>query len=444
MKSMEDLIKKYNRPAPRYTSYPPVPFWSTTPTQEVWLEHLKGSYQPATGLDLYVHVPFCESLCYYCGCNRTITKDHAVEDKFIALILKEWGLYLESFNFAPIINSLHLGGGTPTFLSPQNLEKILLVLLKNKRSDYIGSMEIDPRTCSKDHLKTLKEYGIKRISLGIQDFNPEVQTAIRRHQSQRLVKNLVEEIRSQGFKSLNFDLIYGLPKQTLHTITDTIEVVSEMAPDLIAFYSYAHLPDKIKNQKLIKEEDLPNPETKRQLYERGKDLLLKYGYIEIGLDHFAKAGSYLYEAHQTQQLQRNFMGHVDRKTSVLLGLGPSSISDSGMSFVQNHKEIKDYEKSLEENSLPIALGHIQTETDLAVKSIIEHLMCQGEACLSEIFKTHEIQNDLQHFAHDGLIEITGDRIRVTARGKPFVRNIAMSFDHRLREQSSRQLFSQAI
>ena len=447
MKTINELIQKYNRPSPRYTSYPPVPFWNNGLSEEQWIAHIKNNYHKKIGVDLYVHVPFCESLCYYCGCNRIITKSHEVEVFYLAGILKEWELYKTKIGQSLKVNSLHLGGGTPTFLSPENLEILISTLLQNKSSQFIGSIEIDPRTCKDEHLEVLSRLGIKRLSLGIQDFDLNVQKSINRDQSPEMINILIEKIRKQNFTSLNFDLIYGLPKQTKESITKTIENVAKMAPDLIAFYSYAHLPERIKNQRLIVESDLPGPEEKRELYERGAKLLHECGYVDVGMDHFAKPGSFLYQAMNEKRLHRNFMGYVDKKSPILIGLGPSSISDSSVSFIQNIKDLKNYQKKVQSGMLPLEIGHTHTSNDLLIQEIILQIMCHNEIdmcnweqlpCWSDIYQ------ELQAFKEDGIIEISGNKIIITAMGKGFVRNVAMSFDYYLRDQKSKVKFSQTI
>ncbi len=447
MKSLNQLILKYNRPGPRYTSYPPVPFWNSAPDEEKWISHIKNSYQEEVGVDLYVHVPFCESLCYYCGCNRTITKNHEVESPFIEALLKEWEIYKIKLGFPVKINSLHFGGGTPTFLSPKNLEKLISTLILHKTKDFIGSIEIDPRTCSLEHLEVLNRLGIKRISLGIQDFDSDVQKAIHRSQSPEMVETLVQKLRSNNFSSLNFDLIYGLPKQSLHSISRTIEIVSKMKPDLIAFYSYAHLPERIKNQRLILESDLPSPEIKRELYELGKKLLLDQGYEDIGMDHFALPSSYLYKAKAEKKLHRNFMGYVDKKSSVLIGLGPTSISDSSLSFVQNIKEVKSYQAMVDRGMLPIEIGHTHNKKDLLIKEIILEMMCHYSVLIQEkesIPFWEEIEKELQAFEEDGILKLDDKLISITSLGEGFVRNIAMSFDYYLRQREAGVRFSSTI
>lgn len=441
------LIQKYNVAGPRYTSYPPVPFWRQTPTQDQWVQHIKSQYNPETGLDLYVHIPFCESLCYYCGCSRIVTKDHSVEDTLLESLLGEWKIYQEKLGCTPMVSSLHFGGGTPTFLSPKNLEKLIIGLTRHKSDSFIGSIEVDPRTCTSEHIQVIAGQGIKRVSLGIQDFDPLVQKAIHRDQSIEMVAKLVNQMRERGIESINFDLIYGLPKQTMESIERTIEAVKELRPDLIAFYSYAHLPERIKNQRLIKTDELPSPETKRKLYEVGKKLLAQEGYWDVGMDHFALPSSYLWKAKEQKKLHRNFMGYVDMKSNILLGLGPTAISDSSVSFMQNAKELKNYQESISLGKLAIEKGHTHQPRDLMVQKMILDLMCNNEievSHLQEIPHWSEIQKDLKNFASDGLLARDQNRITLSETGKAFMRNVAMSFDFYLREQNQTVKFSQTI
>lgn len=448
MKNPADLINKYNRPAPRYTSYPPVPYWVNAPDESSWISHLKHSYDEKKGVDLYVHVPFCESLCYYCGCNRTITKNHDIEEKYLSLVLKEWDLYKTKLGFVPKINSLHFGGGTPTFLSAKNLETLISSLLENKSENFVGSVEIDPRTVKIEQFDVFKKYGINRVSLGIQDFNSDVQKAINRFQSRELVEGIVNQLKERKFDSINFDLIYGLPKQTISSIEETFEIVSDLRPDMIAFYSYAHLPDKIKNQKLIKETDLPSAEEKRALYLAGKKILEEKGYVEIGMDHFALPGSFLHKAMTEKKLHRNFMGYVDKKSNILLGLGPTSISDSSMSFIQNVKDTKSYEEMIQVDKLPLStLGHTHSKEDLLVQDLLQQLMCQHEMDLKEknsIPFWNEIKKELGDFYNDGLIEMDEDKLQIKPSAKAFLRNVAVCFDFHYRTKTTTAKFSQSI
>lgn len=445
--TMKELIAKYNRPAPRYTSYPPVPYWSHRPSEEDWIAHVKTSYDQSKGVDLYIHVPYCESLCYYCGCNRTITKNHSVEGKYLEMLFKEWALYKNGLGFTPKINSLHFGGGTPTFLSAENLSRLMKMLVEMKSEHFIGSVEIDPRTVNNDHLKVFKKHGVSRISMGIQDFDVNVQRAINRMQSPELVRKLVDEVRALNFDSINFDLIYGLPNQSVETIEKTFEIVVGLRPDLIAFYSYAHLPDKIKNQKLIKESELPSPQLKRELYLTGKKILEEKGYVEIGMDHFALPGSSLHKAMIEKKLHRNFMGYVDRKSNVLIGLGPTSISDSSLSFIQNVKDVATYETMINNGKLPFTGGHTHSDEDLLIQELILELMCHQEMSLQKKNSVpfwSDIEKELNEFLSDGLLEIKKEKLIVTDTGKGFVRNIALSFDSHYRTKMTSARFSQTV
>ena len=442
-----NLFQKYNRQAPRYTSYPPVPFWKNAPDEAQWFRNVTATYNEEEGMDLYVHVPFCERLCYYCGCNRVVTRNHNIEEPFVELIILEWEMYQKRLGFIPKINSLHFGGGTPTFLSADNLEKIIRVLTINKSPSFKGSIEIDPRNVNSDHFDCFTRNGITRVSLGIQDFDPNVQSAINRSQSFELVESVVKELRGRSIESINFDVIYGLPRQTLESITKTFDLIRGLKPDLIAYYSYAHLPEKLVNQRLIKAEELPQGEFKQELYETGKAILAGDGYIDVGMDHFALPENFLYKAKESERLHRNFMGYVDKKSSVLVGLGPSSISDSSMSFIQNSKNFNDYEAKIRSNQLAISQGHTHDRDDLRVQKIILDLMCTSESTIpdkNDIPYWKEINLDLEVFEKDGLLAVEKNKITVLPSGKKFIRNIAMVFDFYIRQKLPVGKFSQTI
>jgi oxygen-independent coproporphyrinogen III oxidase len=439
---MTNLIEKYGKAGPRYTSFPPVPFWNEAPSQSDWFDHISLTYGKDMGIDLYIHIPFCESLCFYCGCHRTITKNKDRGLEYAEYIIKEWDIYEKNLGELKL-NSLHFGGGTPTFLSPNTLKKLLSRFSHSFTEDFLGSIEIDPRTCEEEHLKVLKEFGFKRVSLGIQDFDEKVQKSINRFQSVKLIDDLVSKIKDYEFESINFDLIYGLPNQTKESITNTIKEVKDLNPDLIAFYSYAHLPDKLKNQKLINEDELPLGEAKRELYELGKKLLIENGYIEIGLDHFAKPSNYLGESFNSKTLKRNFMGYTDKKSENLVGLGVSSISNSKHSFIQNEKEIKKYMEYLDNNTLPITKGHILTQSDIISSEIIHDLMCNGVANISKVSST-AILNKLEEMKTDGILDLNDNELKISNEGHPFIRNVAMVFDQYLVDKRENIVFSQTI
>lgn len=450
----ENLIKKYNVQAPRYTSYPTVPYWENNLTTERWKTEVKKSFDKTNksqGISLYIHLPFCQSLCTYCGCNTRITVNHAVEPVYINALKKEWDMYLSVFKDKPHIKEIHLGGGTPTFFSPIHLKELLEGIL-SKAEICEGaefSFEGHPNNTSYEHLKTLYELGFTRLSLGIQDFDPNVQRIINRVQPFENVERATKEARDMGYRSINFDLIYGLPLQKQLSVIDTIHKVTLLRPDRIALYSYAHVPWIKPGQRKFTENDLPKDEEKRKLYETGRILLEKEGYVEIGMDHFAIKSDSLYKAAQTKRLHRNFMGYTHNHTEFMLGLGVSSISDTWHAFAQNVKVVEEYYELLEKGILPIFRGHILSEEDLIIRKHILNIMCrfetswvdkeeQSEALYNAIYLLKEMELD-------GLIQRFPYKLVVTEEGKKFIRNICMAFDERLwRNSPSKEVFSKAV
>ena len=448
---MENLIKKYNVPGPRYTSYPTVPFWETESHEEKnWKQSIKdGFWRSGKEVSLYLHLPFCESLCTYCGCTTRITKNHGVESKYINYLLKEWQIYCDTFSAKPILKEIHLGGGTPTFFSAKNLNRLITGLLKNASlaENYEFGFEGHPGNTTEEHLKTLSELGFKRISLGIQDFNPEVQKVINRKQTFEQVDAVTRLARQYGFTSINFDLIYGLPKQTAKSISETIQQTISLNPSRIAFYGYAHVPWVKAAQKSF-EEYLPKPEERAAMYQLGKRLLTASGYRDIGMDHFALNHDKLYQAYDQGQLHRNFMGYTTQDTDLLIGLGMSSISDSWTAFSQNEKLLTKYYERLDNNELPITKGHQLTVEDLKIRKHILNLMCRFETKWSAtelldigIGFNVELLNNLQL---DGLIEWDEHGVRILESGKPFIRNICMALDSRLWNAQKFSRFSQTV
>ncbi len=353
------LVQKYNVPGPRYTSYPTVPYWNEAAfTVEKYRETLKKSFLESNsgeGISIYIHLPFCESLCTFCGCNKRITKRHEVESPYIAALLEEWDLYVNLLEEKPVIKEIHLGGGTPTFFSPENLKVLLTGLFARaeKADEADFSFEGHPNNTKQEHLKLLYYMGFRRVSYGVQDYNFEVQRAIHRLQPFVNVKNATEGAREIGYTSVGHDLIFGLPFQTVDHIRETIEKTKELMPDRIAFYSYAHVPwIKGNGQRGFKEEDLPSAAVKREMYEVGKQMLAEAGYVEVGMDHFALRTDSLYKAMQNRKLHRNFMGYTSSKTKVMIGLGVSSISDSWTGFAQNVKTIEEYYEILRKEIFP--------------------------------------------------------------------------------------------
>jgi oxygen-independent coproporphyrinogen-3 oxidase len=451
----ENLIQKYNIPGPRYTSYPTVPFWNKEGIEmDDWKNSVIRSFNESNeteGISLYIHLPYCESLCTFCACHKRITKRHEVEEPYINSVLKEWNLYCDLLDTRPIIREIHLGGGTPTFFSTENLSKLIHGILDraDRSPNYEFSYEGHPNHTTGEQLQALYDLGFRRNSFGIQDYDPVVQKAINRIQSFEQVKRVNDLSRSIGYRSVSHDLIFGLPFQTEHSIRNTIDRTIELRPDRIAYYSYAHVPwIKGVGQRGFDENDLPKESEKRYLYELGKQMLFDNGYIEIGMDHFALPTDSLYEAMASKKLHRNFMGYTAGKTQLMIGLGMSSISDSWYAFAQNEKSIEDYIARVDNGELPIFRGHLLSETDLVIRKHILDIMCNLETDwndgLSDETK-NEIKERLNELIEDDILEVRKDRVTVKEKGRMFVRNICMAFDLRLIENTpNTRIFSMTI
>ena len=448
-----DLIRKYNVPGPRYTSYPTVPHWHEAPTMEQWKAEIKNAFKASNkteGISLYLHLPYCESLCTYCGCNMRVSSNHGVEKPYIDLLLKEWELYLNLFDERPILKEIHLGGGTPTFFSPQNLTILLEAILAESEiaEDYEFSFEAHPKNTSLGHLEALYELGFRRLSLGIQDFDPTVQEVINRIQPYEMVEEVVLNARKVGYESINFDLIYGLPLQTLKSVEGTIEKVGRLKPDRIAFYSYAHVPWDRKMQRKFTEADLPAEGEKRALYERGKEMFDALGYQEIGMDHFALENDNLFQAMEKQTLHRNFMGYTAGATQLMIGLGVSSISDTWTSFGQNEKNLGEYKARVLAGELPIFRGHLLSKDELEIRRHILNLMCQFSTNWQPESLTDQLVNknmdQIHQMEKEGLLELQGNKLMVSDLGKIFIRNICMLVDPFIAKETRKELFSKTI
>lgn len=451
---MSSLVSKYNIPGPRYTSYPTVPYWNKEGIEKAkWIESVKRSFEESNqdeGISLYIHLPFCESLCTFCGCNKRITKNHVVETPYIEAVLKEWKMYCSLFESRPKIAELHFGGGTPTFFSPESLDHLLngIFRLAVRANHYSYSFEGHPNNTKKEHLAIMAKHGFNRASYGVQDLDLKVQQAINRIQPFKMVEKVTKESRENGYNSISFDLVYGLPFQTKESVKHSIEKVKTLKPERIAFYSYAHVPwIKGNGQRGFNEDDLPKNEEKRALYELGYQLLLDAGYHEIGMDHFALSHDSMYQSMQNKSLHRNFMGYTASKTQLMVGLGVSSIGDSWYAFAQNEKTIEGYYQALEQNEIPIFRGHALNQEDLQIRKHILNLMCHFESDwkADEAELRAEVTERLEEMLYDQLVEINDEKITITEAGKPFVRNVCMAFDLRmLRNKPSTQLFSMTI
>ncbi|MGZ3843162.1 MAG: oxygen-independent coproporphyrinogen III oxidase [Bdellovibrio sp.] len=449
--NIKNLLAKYDVPAPRYTSYPTVPYWETNPTDEQWIQHLRTTLQENEGgWSMYVHIPFCESLCTFCGCNNIITKDHKRETPYTDLVLKEWNLYTEKVPelLSKPLKHIHLGGGTPTFLSAESLVRLLKPILSKTKinpDNFEGSIEVDPRRTNAEQLKALRDLGFNRVSMGVQDFNPEVQRLVHRIQPFEITEGLTNAARAMGYTSVNFDLIYGLAKQTAQSMVETAKATVQLRPDRIALYSFALVPWIKPAQRLFKDEDLPKAAEKRELYEIAREILLNAGYVEVGMDHFALPTDSLCTAMNEKRLHRNFMGYTDQRTDVLLGLGVSSISETPYSFHQNEKVLPLYETALNENRLPSLRGHVLTEEDKIRREQILKLMTNFEVNFINADQENQAKEFLREMLNDSLVEINNNKLLIKEAGRPFLRNACVFFDERLKnKQAQTKIFSQSI
>jgi len=392
------------------------------------------------GISLYVHLPFCESLCIYCGCNKKITTNHRVEEEYIEALFREWDMYLSVMGEAPVIRELHLGGGTPTFFSPENLERLVSGLLERAvvHEDYAFSIEGHPNNTTRDHLKRLYGLGFRRISYGVQDLNPEVQRIIHRVQPFERLEEATIAARDAGFTGINFDIIYGLPAQSRDHLRLTLLQSESLRPDRLAFYSYAHTPWISCSQRLIDERLLPGPEEKLALYSQGREFLASAGYINIGMDHFALPSDDLYKAWRKGQLHRNFMGYTTQNSGMLIGLGMSAISDTGTAFAQNDKTLAGYYRGVRAGRLPVMKGYFLSEEDRVFRRHILDIACKGYTFLEprwlDLYREWT-RPYLQELEEDGLVVVEGACVRLTAEGFPFLRHACKAFDlHLLRSE----------
>ena len=452
----ENLIQKYNIAGPRYTSYPTVPFWNKEGIEyETWTNSVKKSFSESNsteGISIYIHLPFCENLCTFCGCHKRITKQHGVEEPYVDVVLKEWDLYCELFDEKPRIKELHLGGGTPTFFSPENLAKLINGIMAKAEvcKEYEFSFEAHPNNTTREHLQTLYNLGFRRNSFGVQDYDEKVQKTINRIQPFEKVKTATDQSRAIGYTSVSHDLVFGLPHQTEKSIIDTINKTKELKPDRIAFYSYAHVPwIKGVGQRGYDENDLPSAELKRKMYEAGKALLHDLGYEEIGMDHFALKTDSLHKAMVNKGLHRNFMGYTAGKTQLMVGLGMSSISDSWYSFAQNVKTVEEYTEIINEGRIPIFRGHDLNTEDLVIRKHILNIMCHFETNWeTDELKFPELEECLERLKEmeqDGLVSITENGLSLPEHARPFVRNVCMAFDlHLIRNKPTTRIFSMTI
>ncbi len=451
-----DLLKKYDRPGPRYTSYPTAPQWSSSFGPQDYREALlHGAERPDERFALYVHIPFCEERCYYCGCNVVISKKPDIVDAFLEHIAMELALVAGILGEKRDLVQMHWGGGTPTYLNVDQIGHLF---------DRIGAhfqidpdteiaLEVDPRVTSEEQIRCLRNLGFNRISLGVQDLDPGVQFAIGRNQTEEQTRSLYEYCREQGFTGINFDLIYGLPSQTLARWEETIRTVIEMAPDRLAVYSYAHLPENIKHQAKIDMAALPSAEAKIALIALARRLLVDAGYNAIGMDHFARPGDELCIASKDGRLHRNFMGYTTIADVQTIGIGPSAISFVGNAYAQNEKRLFKYYRALDRAELPTAAGMALTQDSLIRRWTIEQLMCNFCLSFQELADRFDVDFDtyfaeeaprLDELQSDGLLRRSQDGIAVRPLGKLFIRNVAMVFDAYLKKSDCNTQYSRTV
>jgi oxygen-independent coproporphyrinogen III oxidase len=430
---LSDLLKKYNQPAPRYTSYPPVPHWANADAG-LLISALEQSRAP---LSVYVHIPFCERLCLYCGCNVVIRKDHSAADAYVDRLIKEID-FVEAAH-GRSTNQMHWGGGTPTYLNSSQIMRLFEAL--STRFTLAGdgefSVEIDPRVTTRDHFNTLRRLGFNRLSIGIQDFDSSVQLAVRRFQSYERTREVFDQARAFGFESINADLIYGLPRQTRSSFDKTLDALLELNPDRIAVFSYAHVPS-MKRQQRSFEKYLPSETEKLQIFMAAVERLISVGYEQVGMDHFARRSDPLIAASVNGSLHRNFQGYTTHAETHLIGFGVSAISHVGTTFAQNVRNLSEYGDAIASGRLPVFRGYIQSRDDVIRAAVIEECLCSGRITKDAVEKRFNIGFDeyfrpevayLETIAHDGLIDsATARQITITPVGRIFVRSIAKAFD----------------
>ena len=454
-----ELLRRFDVPGPRYTSYPTADRFVEAFGQEDYALALQqrkiGSAANALPLSLYVHIPFCESLCYYCACNKIITKHHDRADVYLRYLSREIDLHTVHCGLGQVVSQLHLGGGTPTFLSDDEL-RALMAMLRRSFSLAPGgeySIEVDPRTVTADRLALLAELGFNRLSFGVQDFDPEVQKAVHRIQPAQQVFDLVASSRALGFDSVNVDLIYGLPRQTPESFDRTLAQVAELRPDRIALYAYAHLPERFKPQRRIISAELPGASAKVAMLARSLDAFMGAGYVYVGMDHFALPEDALAVAKRQGRLHRNFQGYSTQPDCDLIGLGVSAIGRVGATYSQNAKTLDEYYDFIDQGRLPVVRGLALTRDDLVRRAVIMALMCQGEllfepmeqAWLIDFRRYFEHELDfLRQMEGQGLVRVSDEGIEVTSLGWFFVRGVAMVFDRYLQADRNRARFSRII
>ena len=451
------LIARYDGSGPRYTSYPTADRFSEGPiaAQYITALHNRQSARLGAALSLYVHLPFCDTVCYYCACNKIATKDRGRADVYLDYLELEIALVRAEFSFAPAVTQLHLGGGTPTFLTNLQLSRLMQMLKQafDFTLDAECSIEVDPRRLNDGTLALLAAHGFNRMSIGVQDLDLAVQQAVNRLQPAALTQAVLEKGRALGYRSINLDLIYGLPKQSVRTMQATLSTVLTWRPERIALYSYAHLPERFIPQRRIESADMPNATEKLAMLKLAVTTLLEAGYVYIGMDHFALPEDDLALALEHGTLQRNFQGYSTQADCDLIALGVSAISRIGDTYAQNYRDLPAYYNALDQQQLPLAKGLVMTRDDELRRAAIHDLLCQSTLDIPSFEQAWGIEfanyfslelAQMQPLERDGLVEITDDSIDITPRGRFLARVVAMGFDRHLREATSSAKFSRVI
>ncbi len=454
-----EILRRYDVPGPRYTSYPTadrfVEAFGAPQYQQALQQRRDTNAATATPLSVYVHIPFCESLCHYCACNKIITRHHERAGPYLAYLAREVELHVAQLGAGCSIGQLHLGGGTPTFLRDTELAELLAMLRRSFTFAPGGeyAIEVDPRTVDARRLDSLAELGFNRLSFGVQDFDPTVQKAVHRVQPAQQVFDLVAAARQRGFESVNVDVIYGLPKQTPESFDRTLAQLVALRPDRIALYGYAHLPERFKSQRRIASAELPPASAKLEMLSRSLSTLVAAGYVYVGMDHFALPGDALAVAKRQGRLHRNFQGYSTRPDCDLIGLGVSAIGKVGATYSQNAKTLEEYYDALDLGLFPVVRGLTLSRDDLLRRAVIMALMCQGQWSFESIdlawlvdsrsYFASELEA-LQALQQQGLVDIDGAGVLVTARGWYFVRGVAMVFDRYLQADRGRARYSRIL
>jgi oxygen-independent coproporphyrinogen-3 oxidase len=451
------LLQRYDLSGPRYTSYPTADRFVEAFDETAYRRQLQNRDLGGMGreLSLYVHVPFCSNICFYCGCNKIITRDHGRSAKYLRYLAREAELVANIISGRRRLCQLHVGGGTPTFLAPEELRALMGIVERHftlvPEGEY--SIEVDPRSVAPGTVSLLAELGFNRLSVGVQDFDPEVQKAVNRVQDETLTQAVVAEARAAGFASVNFDLIYGLPKQNIMQFSRTLDRAIELDPDRIALYGYAHLPQVFKPQRRIAEADLPSPEARLDMMMLAIRRFTEAGYVYIGMDHFAKPEDELAVAQRQGRLHRNFQGYSTHAECDLVALGVTAIGNVGPSYVQNRRSLEEYYAQLDAGALPVLRGIELSADDLLRRALIQSLMCHGAVSIESLQIAHLIDfrryfveelDDLKSLVADGLVELDDEWLTVTPRGRLLVRSICMVFDRYLRTQRKTASYSKVI